>query len=427
MRVFAEPVHENITPAPTRRRDDFIVQRQQVPTSTPSLLNTLRCVCGDGCSRCNETSDHSALAKKERPEVVVEPKTELKTHEFAASPELVLVMKGKRYVSYGNVGKYVKLIQEALINSEVPSADGKRTRLPKHGVDGIFGPETLAAVKEFQSEYGIAVDGIVGQQTLYWLDDTFRNYPNRPGPESGKKLSDRFAPKNNALDAPQSVTATMKVERTVTSSPNPKPEISAGASFKAVVEGVKDDKVFWAQNIRRIERKIHWQRTEGCTTNCEQARAFIGKAQGLDTELPYTAPVILTGGKDTSEADDTPALVAQPTFNPQGDFQRGDVVTLFAHDQFRMFLAHGQGNSLFDYTSFNPLGFFDWEWKGKVRFTFDGTTWTAGTVQSRTDPKATSFDTSSALVFLGPLYTGDDVETNLNSSRTKVNEKPADW
>lgn len=32
-------------------------------------------------------------------------------------------------------------------------------------VDGQFGPETEAAVKQFQSNYGLTVDGIVGAQT----------------------------------------------------------------------------------------------------------------------------------------------------------------------------------------------------------------------------------------------------------------------
>lgn len=33
------------------------------------------------------------------------------------------------------------------------------------GVEGIFGPRTLSAVKQFQSQNGLAVDGIVGKQT----------------------------------------------------------------------------------------------------------------------------------------------------------------------------------------------------------------------------------------------------------------------
>lgn len=34
-------------------------------------------------------------------------------------------------------------------------------------IDGIFGPRTLNAVKQFQAQNGLAVDGIVGKQTAY--------------------------------------------------------------------------------------------------------------------------------------------------------------------------------------------------------------------------------------------------------------------
>jgi peptidoglycan hydrolase-like protein with peptidoglycan-binding domain len=53
-------------------------------------------------------------------------------------------------LSSGSGGRQVKLLQEAL---------GGVT------VDGVFGPETEAAVRSFQSSHGLSVDGIVGPQT----------------------------------------------------------------------------------------------------------------------------------------------------------------------------------------------------------------------------------------------------------------------
>src|SRR5215213_8052707 len=346
MRAFADSLRLRHTRTREIHTPSAAPPAEVLYTSAPhaarrtALRNSSACACGGSCPRCLESSERPAgptlQSAKKRPEVVVEPKTELKTPAFANDPDLVKVMKGKRYVNYGHSGQYVRLIQEALLSSEVPQSDGTRTRLPKHGIDGIFGPETKAAVEDFQREYGVAADGIVGQQTLYWLDDTFRDYAGRPAPAAGKKLPDRFAAKASNLAAPKSFDVTMAVVQAVTADPMPKPEISASVVFTASVEGTTGNKVFYVQNTRRIERKIHWQRTEDCKSRCEEARAFVGKAQGLDTGLPYAGPFMLTGGKDEAKADDRPAHVAKADFNPQGDFKKGDNVTLFAHDQFRM-------------------------------------------------------------------------------------------
>ncbi len=53
-------------------------------------------------------------------------------------------------LSSGSEGRQVKLLQQAL-------GDVK--------VDGVFGPETEAAVRSYQSSHGLGVDGIVGAQT----------------------------------------------------------------------------------------------------------------------------------------------------------------------------------------------------------------------------------------------------------------------
>ncbi len=435
MRAFADslrlrharaPQREAPSAAPHAEARDYSAAR---PAGRSALRNNSACACGGGCPRCLESSPQPAgpalQSPKQRPEVVVEPKTELKTPAFANDPELVKVMEGKRYVNYGHSGTYVRLIQEALLSSEQPQSDGTRTRLPKHGIDGIFGPETKAAVEEFQREYGVAADGIVGRQTLYWLDDTFRDYIGRPAPAADKNLPERFATLTK-LGTHKSFDAQMKVDHPTETASTPLPEITAKVSFAAEVEGPPNDKVFFIQNIRRIERKYHWRRTEDCAVNCEEARVFLGKAQGIDTGLPYAGPFMLTGGKDKAEADDEPTMPADERYNPQGDYKKGDNVTLFAHDHFRMFIAHGTGGAL-DFSSFDALGFFDWEWRGKARFTFDGTTWTAGGVERRIDPKVMSLDKTSAPVFLGPLYTGEEIDRNLRARSTKIDETPASW
>lgn len=61
-------------------------------------------------------------------------------------------------LSYGAVGQAVKDMQTAL-NKHPP------TVLPLLAVDGIFGPKTLARVREFQGNNKLVVDGIVGPNT----------------------------------------------------------------------------------------------------------------------------------------------------------------------------------------------------------------------------------------------------------------------
>lgn len=57
---------------------------------------------------------------------------------------------------YGSRGDEVRLIQTKL----------KRWGYYSGNVDGIFGSQTLAAVKWFQSKNGLVVDGIAGKNTL---------------------------------------------------------------------------------------------------------------------------------------------------------------------------------------------------------------------------------------------------------------------
>lgn len=62
----------------------------------------------------------------------------------------------------GDKGSYVKELQSGLIKLGYS--------LPKYGADGDFGNETLAAVKKFQADRGLEVDGVVGQNTWGAID-----------------------------------------------------------------------------------------------------------------------------------------------------------------------------------------------------------------------------------------------------------------
>ena len=57
---------------------------------------------------------------------------------------------------YGSSGKEVKQIQTKL----------KNWGYYKGNIDGIYGSQTLKAVKDFQKKNGLTVDGIVGDKTL---------------------------------------------------------------------------------------------------------------------------------------------------------------------------------------------------------------------------------------------------------------------
>jgi peptidoglycan hydrolase-like protein with peptidoglycan-binding domain len=60
----------------------------------------------------------------------------------------------------GSTGDVVRSLQTVLTNG----APGQWNTTP-HGIDGIFGPSTVASVRAFQTWGGAPADGIVGDQT----------------------------------------------------------------------------------------------------------------------------------------------------------------------------------------------------------------------------------------------------------------------
>lgn len=67
----------------------------------------------------------------------------------------------------GNTGEYVTLLQTKLLQ--------KGYDLGKYGIDGDFGSATLTAVKQFQRDHGLTVDGVVGKATWTALNEQSTN------------------------------------------------------------------------------------------------------------------------------------------------------------------------------------------------------------------------------------------------------------
>lgn len=76
---------------------------------------------------------------------------------------------GSRNLMRGMEGTDVELLQHLLNN--LPDPMGSRI-----AIDGIFGPETEAAVKKFQRYFKLTVDGIVGPNTFLFLGILVRPY-----------------------------------------------------------------------------------------------------------------------------------------------------------------------------------------------------------------------------------------------------------
>jgi peptidoglycan hydrolase-like protein with peptidoglycan-binding domain len=74
---------------------------------------------------------------------------------------MAMANPGQPTIGPGATGDAVRRLQRAL----------RRTANLSVAVDGIFGPVTETAVKEFQQGAGLTVDGIVGPQTWQALPD----------------------------------------------------------------------------------------------------------------------------------------------------------------------------------------------------------------------------------------------------------------
>jgi hypothetical protein len=83
-------------------------------------------------------------------------------------PRLSRIRAGETLMGYGASGSCVSFVQQAI--AAWGCDEGLDNLLPDFGADGIFGAETLSAVKTFQNGQLIHVDGIVGPVTIGQLD-----------------------------------------------------------------------------------------------------------------------------------------------------------------------------------------------------------------------------------------------------------------
>jgi hypothetical protein len=98
----------------------------------------------------------------------------------------------------GSSGAAVRTVQEMLnyLGVRVPGSEGEIDAYVSIQEDGIFGEETEAAVLDFQEQYSLLADGIVGPNTFHALERAFlmvKASNHSPGADSFDNMADPSA------------------------------------------------------------------------------------------------------------------------------------------------------------------------------------------------------------------------------------------
>ena len=99
---------------------------------------------------------------------------DLQAPRLAGNLQLEAAFDNELLIRKGMRGEAVRRIQDSLLQQGYT--------FPGFGVDGIFGSETQAVVRQFQRETGASVDGIVGPETMTQLDLHDTSLLAGPGP-----------------------------------------------------------------------------------------------------------------------------------------------------------------------------------------------------------------------------------------------------
>ncbi|HYG80274.1 MAG TPA: DUF4157 domain-containing protein [Pyrinomonadaceae bacterium] len=92
---------------------------------------------------------------------------DLRSPKYAGDARLQAAFDNNPAMHFGETNEGVRLVQEGLVADGFPMTGSTR---PTGEMDGVFGQETLTAVKQFQGKHGLSVDGVVGRETLSELD-----------------------------------------------------------------------------------------------------------------------------------------------------------------------------------------------------------------------------------------------------------------
>ena len=118
----------------------------------------------------------------------------MRTRRLGSDQQLQKAAANVSLLSIGSNGSGVAQVQDLLasIGFKLPRS------MKKKGADGKFGPETQAAVMEFQRRNGLKADGIVGPKTIDKLEQTIEANPFLEAPDPAQEAAaaqfDRVAP-----------------------------------------------------------------------------------------------------------------------------------------------------------------------------------------------------------------------------------------